>query len=306
MWPANYFQEAETMADRNSGVLVIGATGQQGGAVARHLLSRGWVVRGFVRDLDKPAARTLANRGAALVRGNLDDPASIRAAMEGMYGVFSMQTQPESSGVWGETQQGKTVAEIASAAGVDHLVYSSVGGAERDTGIPHFESKWQIEQHIRKLGLPATIFRPAFFAENFAAFLGPKLVDGTLVVRLPIHQETTLQMIAVDDIGAFVADAFDNPREYLGQELELAGDELDGTGLVEVFGRITGLPTQYVEQPIAEIRAFNADAAAMFEWFDESGYQADIAALRRRRPDLCTLETWLRTISWSPTGAQHH
>lgn len=287
------------MSDEGRTILVIGGTGQQGGATARHLLDRGWAVRVLVRDPDKPAAQALASKGAALVRGDLDDPASFAAAFAGVYGVFSVQTA-DHVGVEGETRQGKAVADAAREANVAHLVYSSVGGAERDSGIPHFDSKWQVEQHIRKLGLPATILRPVFFMDNFRSFLGPRLIDGSLISRLPIHPDTRLQLIAVDDIGRFAADAFAQPETYLGAELEIAGDELTGPQIAAVFQSAAGVPAQFIEQPIEEIRSFSSDAATMFEWFNTGGYAADIAALRVRQPELLTLAAWLRKTNWSP------
>src|ERR1035441_5506439 len=129
-------------------ILVTGATGQQGGAVARQLLKQpSFAVRALSRDLAKPAARALAQAGAEVIRGDLNDPASIRRALEGAYGVFSVQNFME-TGFDGEINQGKHLADAAKSAGVQHFVYSSVVSADRRTGLPHFESKWQIEQHI--------------------------------------------------------------------------------------------------------------------------------------------------------------
>lgn len=142
-------------------ILVIGATGNQGGAVARHLLQRGkFAVRAFVLDENKPTAQALKQAGAELAKGNLNELASLDSALQGVFGVFSVQGVKE--GLEVEIRQGNTLADAAKAAGVKHFVYSSVGGAERKTGIAHFESKFQIEEHIRASGLPYTIMRPVF------------------------------------------------------------------------------------------------------------------------------------------------
>src|SRR5690606_21894869 len=123
-------------------VLVSGATGNQGGAVARALLEDGWQVRALVRDPAAHAARTLARRGAQLVPGDLDDPESLRAAARNVQGVFSVQSSdmgapdPEL-----EVRRGKNLADAAAASGVAHLVYSSVAAAGRDSGVAHFETK---------------------------------------------------------------------------------------------------------------------------------------------------------------------
>jgi uncharacterized protein YbjT (DUF2867 family) len=135
-------------------ILVCGATGKQGGAVARSLLERGFRVRALTRDPQKPEAQALAEQGAEVVQGDMEDRSAVdQVLVEGAYGVFSVQNFWE-TGYDGEVQQGKTVADAARAAGVDHFVYSSVGSAHRQTGIPHFESKWEIEEHVRQIGLP--------------------------------------------------------------------------------------------------------------------------------------------------------
>src|SRR5436305_2172481 len=154
------------MAHSEKTILVFGATGQQGGAVASHLLKDGWKVRALVRNLGSEKAQALGQQGIELVQGDLNQPSSLQEAMKGVYGVFSVQTFMADGGTLAETRQGKAVADAAQEAGVRHLVYSSVGGAERKTGVAHFESKWQIEEHIRTLGLPATILRPVFFMSN--------------------------------------------------------------------------------------------------------------------------------------------
>jgi uncharacterized protein YbjT (DUF2867 family) len=291
------------MLDRRGGVVVIGGTGRQGGAVARRLLQRGWAVRALVRDVDKPAARALQEQGAVLVQGDLDDIASVRGAMAGAYGVFSMQTFMTPAGLKGEVRQGKAVGEAAKDAGVEHVVYTSVDGAERNSRVPHFESKWLIEQHLRTLELPTTVLRPTSFMDNFA-MQGPQLFDGTLLVRMALHPDTRLQMIATADIGVFAADAFERPDEYIGQAVALAGDELTGPQIADAFAQITGTRTRFEEQPVAEIRAFSDDLSIMFEWINNVGYdRADIPTLRKRHPQLQTLRSWLRETSWQPAVA---
>ncbi|GAA1865586.1 NmrA/HSCARG family protein [Actinomadura bangladeshensis] len=274
-------------------ILVLGATGRQGGATARELLRRGRTVHALVRDPHAPAARALADAGAVLVRGDLDDEASLRAAMKGLHGVFSVQTFRGPGGVAAEERQGKAVADAAAEAGVAHLVYSSVGGADRSSGIPHFESKANIERHIRELGLPATVLRPAMFHEMFQD-LGPRLVDGRLVLRMWLRPEVPVQLIATGDIGVFAADAFQDPAAWLGRRVEIAGDELTGPQMAEAFERACGVPARYEPLPIEPLRAARPDLAAMFDWFERDGYHADLPGLRRIRPDLVGLEAWLR------------
>jgi len=198
------------MPERAGPVLVIGATGNQGGAAARALLARGWPVRAFVRDNAKPAARALDAAGAELVSGDLDDPASLRAAMRGVHGVFVALTMMNGAkvttdGVAAEERRGRAVAELAAHARIGQLVYSSINGTDQATGISYIESKARIEARIRTLGLPATVLWPVSFMENFAAYNRPVVADGTVTVSLALRPETPLPMIAARDIGIFAA-----------------------------------------------------------------------------------------------------
>lgn len=282
-------------------ILVLGGTGRQGGAVARELLRRGRSVHALVRDPQAPRARALTAAGAVPVRGDLDDAASLRAALAGVHGVFSVQTFRGSGGVAGEERQGKAVADAAAEADVAHFVYSSVGGAERDSGIPHFESKWNVEQHIGKLGLPATTLRPAMFYDIFHD-VGPRPRDGGLVLGMWQRPEVPVQVIAVEDIGAFAADAFADPDGWIGRKLEIASDELTGPQMAAAFERVAGAPTRYEQQSFERLRAAREDLAAMFDWLDGEGYRADMPELRRLRPNLVGLEAWLRA-NWTPPAA---
>jgi uncharacterized protein YbjT (DUF2867 family) len=275
--------------------LVIGATGQQGGATARHLLDRGWRVRAFVRAPEQPAAQALADRGAVLARGDLDDAGSLGDGLTGVDAVFSVQTFTGPGGVAAEERRGRLVADLVAELGIGHLVYSSVGGAERHTGIPHFESKAGIEEHIRELGLPATILRPTFLMENLSAYFRPQEHDGEIVVTLGLEPGTALQVIAVDDIGAIAVEALDRPDESLGTAVEIAGDEVTGEQIARTFGGVLGVPARFRSLPIPQLRAVAGDEMAdMFQWFNTSGYQADIPALRTRYPFLSTLEDWVK------------
>jgi uncharacterized protein YbjT (DUF2867 family) len=281
-------------------VLVLGATGNQGGAVARELLGRGWPVRALTRDPRSANAQTLAAAGAQVVQGNLDDAQALDDALRGVYGVYSVQTFMGPDGIAGEERQGGAVAEAAERAKVEHFVYGSVGGAERNSGIPHFESKGRVEKHIAELGLPATVLRPALFISNFAFMRPVRAADG-LVLSLALKPETKLQMIAPEDIGLFAADAFDNPDRYLGRELEIASDELTGPQMAGVFERVSGIPTRFHEQDLEQLRQFSEEMAVMFDWLNEAGYRADIPALRALHPELTTLETWARREWAAPT-----
>ncbi len=280
-------------------ILVTGATGQQGGAAARHLLAAGWQVRALTRDLGKPASQRLASAGAELVQGDLADRAVVEQAVSGVYGVFSVQN-PQEHGPEAEMEQGIALADAASAANVQHFVYTSAGGAERNSGLPHVESKGAIEQHIQALGLAATILRPVFFMDNFN-WSRQDIENGTFSIAL--HPHTRLQLIAAEDIGAFVGLAFNNPEQYIGKALEIAGDERTPTEIAQAFGHVLDRPVQFVEQPIEQVRSFAPEMALMFDWFNTNGNQADIPMLRTLHPQLMTLEQWLHANKWAVVSA---
>ena len=282
------------MAGNHRTVLVTGATGKQGGAVARHMLAHEWSIRALTRDPESRAAKALADLGAELARGDLEDPASLHAAVRGVYGVYSVQDF-WSVGAKREVTQGKNLADAAKNASVEHFVYSSVGGADRNTGIDHWESKWEIEKHIRKLGLPATILRPAAFMEGYYSEpVELAILQGKLM--FPIRADKSYQTIATSDIGAFVALGFDRPKEFIGLELEIAGSELTNPQAAEVFTRVLGKPVEFQELPIPDGKEWYQ----MFRWFNDAGFQADIAGLRKRYPEvhLQALEEWLYSEGW--------
>lgn len=280
------------MHQNNKTILVAGATGNQGGAAVRQLLKSGWQVRALTRSPDKPAAQALASQGVEVIAGDFDDRSSLDKALQDIYGVFSVQNFLQ-QGTEKEIEQGKALADAASLAGVKHFVYSSVGGAERNTGIAHFESKWAIEQHIRSLGLPATILRPAFFMENL---LFPGLIRFVMWSALDgaLGKDQALQLIAVDDIGEFVAIAFNNPDKYIGIAIEIAGDELTIPQAAKIYNQVTGKPPLKVPLPTQVFKLMNAEFAGMFQWFRDKGYKADIHSLRQLYPELKTLEQWIK------------
>jgi uncharacterized protein YbjT (DUF2867 family) len=277
-------------------ILVCGATGKQGGAVARSLLERGFRVRALTRDPQKPEAQALAEQGAEVVQGDMEDRSAVdQVLIEGVYGVFSVQNFWE-TGYDGEVQQGKTVADAARAAGVDHFVYSSVGSAHRKTGIPHFESKWEIEEHVRQIGLPFTIFRPTFFMQNWE-WTREMILGGTLAQ--PLDPDKPLQQVAAEDIGAFAAIAFENPDSWIGREVDLAGDEQSMSEIAETFGRVIGREVSYYQVPWDQFEEQMGEEATLnLRWINDVGYEADIAALRQEYPELTSFERYLRTHGW--------
>jgi uncharacterized protein YbjT (DUF2867 family) len=280
---------------REGTIVVLGATGQQGGATAKHLVRDGWRVRAVVRDPASPRARALADEGIDLAAGDMNDRASLDAALRGAHGVFSVQPsagQPQ-YGVTAEDEirQGKSVADAAKAAGVEHLVYTSVDGVELATGVPHLESKWHVEEHIRAIGLQATILRPAAFMDNFVP-PGLAFADGMVVFfGAPDH---SIPLIAAHDIGAFAALAFRDPGAHAGKVLELVGEVLSGAEVAASISRATERHVPYAQFPPELVRQ-NPALARAAEFAERYRTKADPVALRRLHPGLLTFDAWLDT-----------
>ncbi|NUR93088.1 MAG: NmrA/HSCARG family protein [Nonomuraea sp.] len=282
-------------------VAVVGATGQQGSAVVRHLLAGGWRVRALTRDPGGAAARELAAAGAELVRARMEDTDSLTDAARGAYGMFSVQptigspgTAPE-FGAEDEVRWGINTAEAAHAAGVEHFVFTSVAGADRhlDEQLPlNLVSKWRIEQHIAALGLPATILRPVSFMENFTGAYA--LQGGALATALA--PDVPQQITAVDDVGHVAALAFSRPGEWIGRAAALAGDELTPLQIAAAIAKALGRPLPFVPIPIEAVRAVSEDFAAANEWLNARGYRADVAATRRIHPGAMDFATWLERV----------
>lgn len=283
------------MATQSKIILVTGATGQQGGAVATALLTKGQKVRVMSRTPEKASA--LAKAGAEVVKGNLTNASDLQAALRGVHGVFAMST-PFEAGMDQEVRQGIMMADAAKQAGIAHYVYTSVGSAHRNTGIPHFETKWKVEQHIRQIGLPATVLRPVWFMENFTTFSKPS-AEGILM--MPMRADKKLAMVALRDIGEFGAAAFMRPNDFLGQAIDLAGDELTMPDVAAHLSKVTGRSIQFQGLPLEQAEAaMGHDLATMFRWFNEVGYQINVAALKQTFGiPLTTFAEWIKTVDWA-------
>ena len=259
-------------------ILITGATGKQGGATARALAGSEFKLRAMTRNPDSDPARAVASAaGAEIVQGDLDDAASLRHVLKGVWGVFAVQNTWE-AGVEREEEQGKRLAGLAREAGVQHYVYTSVGSAHRNTGIPHFDNKYRVEETIRAAGFPSyVIFRPVFFMENLTS---PWFLNGD-VIYAAMRPDLKLQMICVDDIGKYVARGFTNADKLNRREIDLAADEVTMPDVALALSRGLGRNISYVQIPISEVRKNSEDFALMLEWFDRVGYDVDIPSLER-------------------------
>jgi uncharacterized protein YbjT (DUF2867 family) len=278
-------------------VVVTGGTGKQGGAVVKSLLERGHEVRVVTRSTDSAKARELANAGVTLVRASLEDTAALTKALEGATSLFAMTT-PFEGGTQAETRQGISAADAAKAAGV-HLVFTSVGSANRETGVPHFDSKYEVEKHIAKIAVRGTVLAPVYFMENLH-FGKEQLAKG--IYAAPLPPTRGLAQVAVADIGAVAVRLLEDPGRFVGKRFDLGGDELTGNDVVAILSRVTGRRFSYFQVPLDLIRqSMGEDAVKMYEWFDRVGYTVDRDALRREFPDVAfhDFESWVKAQDWN-------
>jgi uncharacterized protein YbjT (DUF2867 family) len=258
-------------------ILITGVTGQQGGAVAQSLQGKGFHLRGLTRKPDSERAAALARHGVDIVTGDLDDEVTLRHALAGAWGVFGVQNAAE-AGAEREEVQGKRLATLAREAGIEHFVYTSVGSADKRTGIPHFDNKWRIEETVRGLHFPShVILRPVFFMENL---LAPYSLQGS-TLAWALGQSVKLQMIAVDDIGWFGARTFTDAAALNRREIDLAGDVRTMTEAAEILTEALGRPIAFTQTPIEPVRQYSKEVALMLEWFERVGYSVDITGLER-------------------------
>ncbi|WP_070380816.1 NmrA/HSCARG family protein [Rhodococcus sp. WMMA185] len=271
-------------------VAVIGATGQQGSATVDALLERRIPVRALTRNVESPAARALAHRGVHVVAADLDDQPSVRRAFEGAAAAFAMTTIDGPAGPNGETVHGKTIGDAARAVQLPFLVYSSVGGAERHTGIPHFESKARVEEYLAGL-VPLNIVRPTFFMENLTYMIVRNGDRAT--VGIPIPADVPLQMVSVRDIGR-VAAALLAASDPDTAPIEIAGDELTAEQIANLVGQRLGVAVEAVPAP-PQMFGDDEDMKIMFRWLSKlPAHRADFGRTRELDPDVEDLAGWLQ------------
>jgi len=288
--------------------LVIGGTGTQGGGTARALLAAGHRVRILTRNPESPAARALAQRGAEVAKGDLGEPATLPAALRGVYGVFSVQ-RPDADGSDSERRHGFALIDAARTAGVQHFVHSSVCQVDQHKSFPLWESgywsqkywtdKWEVEQRVREAGFAHwTVLRPSFIMENFkqpkANFLFPQLREGVIIT--PVRPDSRVQLISGDDIGAFARAAFEAPVRFDHEVIELASDTLTMAEVGAVLSRQLGKSVT-----VKTVTPKEAEQAGIFptwvrsqEWINEVGYHVDTSKLERYPVPMTSFADWVK------------
>ena len=279
-------------------VLVSGATGNQGGAVIDHLLAAEteFDIRGLTRDATSETAQALEDRGVTMVEGDLYDKESLHPHFDDVDAVFAV-TNFWTEGYEGQVEQGKNLADAAASADIDQFVFSGVGSHEKETGIPHFDSAWEIEQYAADLGVPLTVLQPVFFFQNLEAFV-EDILEGTLA--LPLEEDVSLQMVDVDDVGHAAAVALENPAEFVGERYDLAGDERTLAETAAAISEISGVDVEPYHVPIEDAyEDFGEEFTVMCEWFNDVGYDADINALSETFGfEFTTLSEYLHEHGW--------
>ncbi len=280
-------------------VMVVGATGARGGAAVDALLSRGHSVVAITRNPSSDAAKALTARGVDVRQGEYGDAASIVSASTGADSAFAVSTSFE-VGTQGEIEQGKTLVNALDATKIGHIVFSTVGSADQNTGVAHFDGKYEIEKHLATLDTPSTVMGPAFFMENLLApWSIPTLKQGSVSAGLPEYRK--LQQIAVKNIGDFGAVLIERGQTVFGDRYDFAGDELTNLQAVAQISKATGKTISYQGFPAEGLREQSGDMADMFAWFDAVGYSADIPALHCDFADVAWLNyaDWLALQNWS-------
>ncbi len=278
---------------KNKTIFVTGGTGNQGGAVARNLLQQGFTVKVLTRNINSTKAQNLKKLDIELVRGDLNNADSYREHLKDLHGVFSVQTFE--NGIEEEINQGIKLATVAKEVEVKHFLYSSVIGADLNTNVPHIESKFKIENHIKQIGLPFTIIRPTSLYENF---LIPQVRKGILKGKLvqPINRDTIQQYVASEDIGKAAAKIFQNSDLYLSKTIPLATEQLSTQEVADIFSHVLNKKIEYQKLPVLITRLFlGKNLYKMFKWINEkSSFQKeDLELTHKEFPNLVRLKSWI-------------
>ena len=276
-------------------IVVLGATGLQGGAVTRHLLSDGWRVRAVTRNPKSEKARALSALSAEVVQADMDDPGSLAPVFEGAYGLFNVQN-PFLSGIEGEIRQGKNVADVAKQAGILHLVYASAGTGARATGVPSWESKLVIEDYMKSLGLPLTILRPMAFMELMTEKKFFPAVSTWSVMPALVGRSTKVVWLSVEDVGAIVAKAFAEPEQFIGKELKLTSDVQSMDESRAIYRQVFGKNPSRFPMPVWMFERFGfigKDLSIMWRWLRTNPIDTDTSSTLAIRPNALSVRTWL-------------
>ena len=273
-------------------VFIAGITGNQGGAVAKYQLATGNTIIGLTRNTESQKAMDLKAKGVTLVQGDLRHPDTYRSDLNKADVAFLMQTlQPKNQ----EIQEGKIFIDAIDPEKGTHLVYSSVLGADLNTGIPHFDSKFELENYIRSKNIDHTILRPASFYENH---LMPRVASDIRKGKYvsPLKRTCTQQMIGIDDIGKIASSVIGQSEKYKGQIIPMATDEWVIGDLPQAFSETIGKPVKYKMLPGLITRlALGRDLSKMFRYMNKHDFKVvdNVQAVRDEFSISGDLKTWI-------------
>lgn len=256
------------MDKANKTILVFGATGRMGGAVARHLHRDGWCVKGISRNPQSAKAQELIAKGIDVLQGDMDVPTTLKTAFKNAYGVF-LTVNWFDSGIEGELKQSMNVADLAADANVQHLVFGAAGTGQRGTGLEHFEVKIDILEYLRSKNVPTSVIYPAPFMELMTdPSLFPQLVMWNAKIKV-VGLDVPIPWIATDDIGALATMMFNNPDEYIGRGLKPVGDWKTPGECRQIYQELAGKKPFRIPVPLWLMRRMipqMTDMIKMWEW----------------------------------------
>ena len=300
-------------------IAVVGATGAQGGGLARAILNdpgSSFAVRALTRKVDSDKAQALAAAGADVVAADLDDVESLKRAFAGAYGAYCVTNFWEHFSPDREQAQIRNMAEAAKAAGLQHVIWSTLEDTRKWVPldddrmptlmerykVPHFDAKGESDKVFTELGVPTTFLLTSFYWDNFIYFgSGPQPgPDGKLALTFPLG-DTKLSAIAVEDIGKTAYAIFKAGSKYIGETVAIAGEHLTGQEMADAIGRAIGREVGYNDVPPEVYRSFGfpgaEDLGNMFQFYrDFNEYFVgirDVDKTRALNPELQTLDDWL-------------
>jgi uncharacterized protein YbjT (DUF2867 family) len=275
-------------------ILVVGATGKQGGAVTRHLLNNGFKVKALTRNAESAAAKRLVEQGAEVVVGNLDDRDSLQQAVVEITGVFSVQNYWEKGvGYEGEIRQGKNLADVAKASGVRHFVQSTMAdGCTFPQQLEHFKSKAEVERYIKAIQLPYTFLGTVTFMDNVldAAFGGEwtfPFISGVMKPETPYH------MLAVDDLGGIAAVVFANATKYIGQKINMTSDCPTISEMKQLYKEVSGKSAKWFALPAWLCQLMNREFVEQMKWQSAGNWVFRTEEVRDIYPSLTSFKEFL-------------
>lgn len=275
-------------------IFVTGATGNQGGAVVKNLISKGFHVKALVRNPAASSAKLIAQQDVEIIKGDLDDPASYQQHLQESDGVFCNLSFKD--GIEKEIKQGFNLINLSKEKNVKYFVYSSVIGCDLNTGIPHWDSKFKIENYIKSSGINFTILRPSSLYENLLIpQVKSRIIKGKLV--LPTHKNKVQQFISSEDVGSVTTTLFSNPEKYLNSTIILAAEQMDGEQLAVLFSKVMGKEIKFQQLPMIIVRlVMGKGLAKMFRWINNNDalFVKDISALQKEFPGMLSLEEWIK------------